>query len=146
MQALIDFQRATRYLKHPETMLGYMALYHAKFEQSREVFIQVRITKVARPNAREIDKLLQWHQCNVSAGCQRLPTWKKRRQYAEAKPESNEQIQEALENKSPVNFIKMHCLNHYVTYIRKFGNILMWSTEVEKYVRKDFIKLRFGHS
>ena len=57
--------------------------------------------------------------------------------------EENELRMDMIHGETHFNFIKMHLLSHFCDHIRQFGNIPMYSTEIEELTHKTQIEDRW---
>ena len=51
-----------------------------------------------------------------------------------------------IQRENHFNFIKMHYLSHFVSHLRRFGSILMYSTEMGELAHKEQIKEGYRRS
>ena len=75
-----------------------------------------------------------------------MPAVKRRQLLNESHLEQTDKCEEIHQNKSHVNFIKLHLLVHYCSHVQKFRNIPMYSTDVGELAHKVQIKEGYQHS
>jgi len=64
----------------------------------------------------------------------------RRRMRDDDRDEENELRMDMIHGDTHCNFIKMHLLSHFCDHIRQFGNIPMYSTEIEELAHKTQIE------
>ena len=64
----------------------------------------------------------------------------------EARIERANQWAELIPRENHFNFIKTHFLNHFVQYVRRFGPVPMYSTDIGELAHKEQIKEGYGRS
>ena len=108
-----------------------------QFHDSKEVFREFRASKATSRGAADyrsdlneslLDDLGRLGAKNSSepqSSASRKRAWSQI-----AKPDVDRAVQVWIEDRSDFNFIKMHLMSHFVSAVRRFGNLKAWSTEI----------------
>ena len=70
----------------------------------------------------------------------------RRRQADQNRLERVNRRADLIQQENHFNFIKMHYLSHFVSHVRRFGSILMYSTEMGELAHKEQIKEGYRRS
>ena len=146
VRAFVDFTLMAQYRSHTEDTLEYMEQYLHDFHRYKVVFQKFRSTKKTRQEADANDEQLRLNLKQEFREAGQMPAVKRRRLLDESRLEQTDKREEILWNKSHFNFIKLHLLVHYCSHVRKFRNILMYSTDVGELAHKVQIKEGYRHS
>jgi len=137
VRALVDFNMMAQYRSHTPDTIAYMEEYLDQFHRMKDIFLEFRVTK--RTQAK-VDK--QRNEIRRLRALMRecVATSQRRRMPDDNRDEENEMRNDMVHGLSHFNFIKMHLLSHFCDHIHRFGNILMYSTEIGELAHKTQIK------
>ena len=130
-----------QYRSHTGETIQYMEDYANCFHETKDIFLEIRISKQTKAQADELRKKLHRQHTLVnqlvarSRGCQV-------REQLEDRQEENNQCMDLSHDESHFNFIKMHLIIHFREHIYQFGHIPMCSTQSEELAHKEQIKDR----
>jgi hypothetical protein len=137
VRSLLDFTMMAQYRSHTSETIDYMEQYAAQFHETKDIFLEFRISKRTQTKAEELRKDLRRQQTQVN---QSVPNPKRRQMRDQDREEENEQRMDLIHAESHFNFVKMHLISHFREHIYQFGNIPMYSTEYGELAHKDQIK------
>ena len=137
VRSLLDFSLMAQYRSHTPETLDYMEQYLNRFHDTKDIFLEFRISKRTRAKVDEQRRELRHQRTQVTKSVMKS---KRRHAREHDREEENDQRMELIHAESHFNFIKMHLLSHFRGHIYQFGNIQMYSTEFGKLVHKEQIK------
>ena len=114
-----------------------MEEYATRFHETKDIFLEFRISKRTQENADELRKELRRERALIR---ERVPPSQRRRIPDDDCEEENDQRMEFIYAQSNFNFVKMHLISHFRNHIYQFGNIPMYSTEYGELAHKEQIK------
>jgi len=114
-----------------------MEEYATQFYQTKDIFLEFRISKRTPEKADELRRELR---CQRALLRERVPPSQRHRICDDHREEENDQHMELIHSESNFNFVKMHLISHFHDHIYMFGNIPMYSTEYGEVAHKEQIK------
>jgi len=143
VRLLLDFTKMAQYQSHTPETISYMEEYATQFHETKDIFLEFRISKRTQEKADELRKELRRQRAHLR---ERVPPSERRRIRDDDREEENNQRMELIHSKSNFNFVKRHLISHFRDQIYMFGNISMYSTEYEELAHKEQIKDRWRRS
>jgi hypothetical protein len=135
--SLLDFTMMAQYRSHTDDTIQYMEDYANLFHQTKDIFLEFRISKRTQTKADELRRELRQQQTLVNHSVAKS---NRRRVREQDRAEENDQRMDLIYAESNFNFIKMHLISHFRDHIYQFGNIPMYSTEFGELAHKEQIK------
>ena len=111
--------------------------YLDQFHMLKDIFVEFRVTKRTQDKVDKQRKEIRHQRALV---IERVAPSLRRRMRDDNRQEENDVCLDLVRGESHFNFIKMHLLSHFCDHIRQFGNIPMYSTEIEELAHKTQIK------
>ena len=143
VSALVDFTLMAQYRSHtvtPDT-LSYMESYVQTFHWTKLIFLEFRTSRATRAQATRQDRELRELMADQRAKEVRpRPIANRRRLADQERVERSDRRADVIRRENHFNFTKMHYLTHFASYVRRFGSISMYSTEIGKLAHEDQIK------
>jgi len=141
VSALLDFSLMAQYRSHTPDTLSYMESYQQTFHRTKVIFLKFRTSKATRTQADRQDWQLRELMANQRANeVQHRTVGNHRRQADQERGKRSDRRVDLIQGENHFNFIMMHYLTHFVSHVRRFGSISMYSTEIGQLVHKDQIK------
>jgi len=144
---LADFSLMTQYRSHTLDTLGYMERYLQTFHQTKDIFLEFRTSKSTRaevnPQDRELWRLMAKQ---IAQEAHHISAAQRRRQADQNRLQRVNWRADLIQRENPFNFIKIYCLSHFVSHVRRFGSILRYSTEMGELAHKEQIKEGYSRS
>jgi len=123
----------------PDT-LSYMESYVQTFHWTKLIFLEFRTSRATRAQATRQDRELRELMADQRAKEVRpRPIANRRRLADQERVERSDRRADVIRRENHFNFTKMHYLTHFASYVRRFGSISMYSTEIGELVQKDQI-------
>ena len=135
--SLLDFTMMAQYRSHTDETIQYMENYANRFHETKDIFLEFRISKQTQAKADELPKELRRERTLVNRSVARS---KRPRIREQDRQEENDQRMDLIHAESHFNFIKMHLISHFRDHICQFGNIPMFSTEYGELAHREQIK------
>jgi len=126
-----------QYRSHTPETISYMEEYAPQFHETKDIFLEFRISKWTQEKADEVRKELGGQRAQMR---ERVPPSQQHRIRDDHREEENNQHMELIHSESNFNFVKMHLISHFLDHIYMFGNIHMYSTEYGELAHKKQIK------
>jgi len=140
VSALVDFTLMAQYRSHTPDTLSYMERYLQRFHRTKDIFLEFRTSKATRAQANCQDRELRELMADQRAKGVRHRTVANRRRLADQeRVERSDRRADLIRSENHFNITKMHYLRHFASYVRRFGSISMYSTEIGELVQKDQI-------
>jgi len=114
-----------------------MEEYVTQFHETKEIFLEFRISKRTQEKADELRKELGRQRAQMR---ERVPPSELRRIRDDDREDENDQPMEVIHSESNFIFVRMHLICHFRDPIYMFGNIPMYSTEYGDLAQKEQIK------
>jgi len=114
-----------------------MEEYATQFHQTKDIFLEFRISKRTQEKADELPKELCRQRAQIR---ERVPPSQRRQIRDDDREEENDQRMELIPSESNFNFVNMHLISDSRDHIYKFGKIPMYSTEYGERAHKEQIK------
>jgi len=147
VSAVVDFPLMAQYRSHTPDTLVYMENYLQTFHRTKDIFLEFRTSKSTRAEVnrqdRELRKLLADQRAQET---RHISAAKRRRQADQNRLQRVNQRADLIRQENHFNFIKMHYLSHFASHVRRFGSILMYSTEMGELAHKEQIKEGYRRS
>jgi len=140
VRSLLDFIMMAQYRSHTPESISYMEEYAPQFHETKDIFLEFRISKRTQEKADELRKELRRQRAHMR---EREPPSARRRIRDNDRDEVNNQRMELIHSESNFNFVKMHLISHFRDQSYMFGNISMYSTEYGELAHKEQIKDRW---
>jgi hypothetical protein len=137
---LVDFHLMAQYRSHTPETLHYMDTYLNKFHQTKNVFLEFRVSKRAAEHVKDSVKQLREQHIQAATSTQHLTAAKRRRIEAENRGEEIDLRESIIHEESHFNFIKMHLPWHYREHVERLGSIQAYSTEVSETAHRTQVK------
>jgi len=137
VRSLLDFTVMAQYRSHTPKTISYIEEYATQFHETKDIFLEFRISKRTQDKADELCKELGRHRAQMR---ERVPPSQRCRIRDEDGEEENDQRMELIHSESNFNFVKMHLISHFRDHIYMFGDIPMYSTEYGELAHKAQIK------
>jgi len=145
--ALVDFSLMTQYRSHTLDTLAYMERYLQTFHQTNDIFLEFRTAKSTPAEVNHQDLELRRLMVNqIAQEAHHISAAQRRRQADQNRPQRVNRRADFIQPENHFNFIKMHYLSHFVSHVRHFGSILMYSTEMGELAHKQQIKESYRRS
>jgi len=126
---ITDFGLIARYHSYADSTMKYMRTYLQKFHETKDVFLRYRRGTTAR-KAQDISKQFTEEIDHRWAADIGLPVAQCARLVEDDPVERAYRINQALEEDSHFNFLKLHLLSHYANQIAQYGSLLQYSIEI----------------
>jgi len=127
--------------------LSYRESYLQTFHGTKVIFLEFRTMKATRAQANRQDRELRELMVDQRAKEVRHGTVANRRRLADQeRVERSDRWADLIRRENHFNFIKMHCLTHFASHVRRFGSISMYSAEIGELAHKDQIKEGYRRS
>jgi len=133
----LDFTMMAQYRSHTPETISYMEEYATPFHETKDIFLDFRISKQTQEKADELRKELRRQRGQMR---EQVSTSQRRRIHDDNREEENDQPLELIPSESNFNFVKMHLISHFRDHIYMFSNIPMYSTEYGQLAYKEQIK------
>jgi len=147
VSALVDFSLMAQYQSHTRDTLSYMESYLQSFHWTTDIFLAFRTSKDTHTRAdrqdRELRELMA-DQCTKEVHHRTVTN--RHGQADQERVERSDRRADLIRRENHFNFIKLHYLTHFASHVRRFGSILMYSTDIGELVHKDQIKDRYRRS
>ena len=141
VSALVDFSLMTQYHSHKPDTLAKMEKYLQKFHQTKDIFLEFRTSKSTHAEVNCQNHKLRILIVNQNAQeAHHISAAPRRRQADQNRLEGVNRKADLIEQENHLNFIKMHYLSHFTSQVRRFGSILMCSTEIDELAHKEQFK------
>jgi len=114
-----------------------MEEYATQFHQTKDIFLEFRISKRTQEKADELRKEVDRQRAQMR---EQVPTSQRLQILDDDREEVNNQRMELIHSESNFNFVKMHLISHFRDHIYMFGNIPMYSTECGELAHTEQIK------
>jgi len=111
--------------------------YLNQFHKLKDIFLEFGVTKCTQD---KVDKQRKEIQRQRALVIERVAPSLRRRMCNDNRQEENNLCLDLVRGESHFNFIKMHLPSHSCDYIRQFGNIPIYSTEIRELAHKTQIK------
>jgi len=145
--ALDDFSLTTQYRSHTPDTLAYMDRYLQTFHQTKDFFPEFHTSKSTRAEVHRQDRELRRLMANqIAQEAHYISAAQRRRQADQNRLHRVNRRADLIQRENQFNFIKMHYLSHFVSHVRRFGSILMYSTEMGELAHKEQIKEGYRRS
>jgi len=147
ISALVDFSLMAQYHSNRPDTLSFMESYLQTFYQAKDIFLEFCTSKATRAKANRLD----WELRELNAGHRakevhhRRVANSRRLSDQECVARSNQRA-DLIRRKNQFNFIKIHYLTHFASHLRRFGSILMYSTEIGELADKGLTKASYRRS
>ena len=141
VSALVEFTLMAQYHSHTPDTLSYMESYLQTFHRTKDIFLEFRTPKATRAQGNLQDrqlKELMAYQSAKEVGHKIIAN--RCRLADQERVERSDRRAALIRHENYFNFIKMHYLTHFASHVRRFGSILMYSTEIGGLAHKDQIK------
>ena len=135
--SLLDFTMMAQYRSHTDETIQYMENYANRFHETKDIFLEFRISKHRQAKADELPKELRRERTLVNGSVARS---KRPRICEQDRQEENDKCMDVIHVESHFNFIKMHLISHFPDHIFQFGNIPMFSTQYAELAHREQIK------
>jgi len=126
-----------QYQSHTPETISYMEEYVTQFHETKDIFLEFRISKRTQEKADELRKELRSQRAQMRG---RVPPSQRRRIRYDNREEENHQRMELIHSESNFNFVKMFLISHFRDHIYMFGNIPIYSTEYGELAHEEQIK------
>jgi len=126
VRSLLDFTMMAQYRSHTPQTISYIEEYVTQFHETKDIFLEFRISKRTQEKADEFRKELRHQRAPMR---ERVPPSQRRPIRDHDREEENDQRMEWIHEESNFNFVKMHLISHFRDHIYMFGNIPIYSTE-----------------
>jgi len=143
VKSLLDITMMAQYRSHTPETISYIEEYATEFHETKDIFLEFRISKWTQEKAHELRKVLH---CQRAQMRERVPPSPRRRMHDNDREDENDQRMELIHSESNFTFVKMHLMSHFRDHIYMFGNIPMYSTEYGQLTYKEQIKDRWRRS
>ena len=144
---LVDFSLRTQYRSRTPDTLAYMERYLQIFHQTKDIFPEFRTSKSTRAEVNQQDHELRILMANqISQEAYRISAAQRRLQADQNRLERVNRLADLIQRENHFNFIKMHYLSHFASHVRRFGSILMYSTEMGELAHNEQIKEGYRRS
>jgi len=141
VSALVDFSLMAQYWSHTPDTLSYMESYQQTLHRTKDIFLKFCTSKATRTQADRQDWQLRELMANQRAKeIHHRTVANHRRQADQERVKRSDRRAALIRGETHYNFIKMHYLTHFVSHVRRFGSISMYSTEIGQLAHKDPIK------
>jgi len=141
VSALMDFTLMAQYRSHTPDTLSYMESYLQTFHRTKDIFLEFRTLKATGAQANHQDRELRKLMADQRAKEVHHRTVANHRRLADQeRVERSDRRADLIRRENHFNFIKMHYLSLFASYVRRFGSIWMYSTEIGELAHKDQIK------
>jgi len=137
VRSLLDFTMMAQYRSHTPKTISYMEEYVTQFHETKDIFLEFRISKRTQEKADELSKELRRQRAQMR---ERVLPSQRRRIGDHNREQENDQRMELIPSESNFNFVKMHLISHFRDYIYMFSNIPMYSTQHGELAHKEQIK------
>jgi len=118
-----------------------MERYLKTFHQMKDIFLEFRTSKSTRVEENRQDRELRRLMANqIAQEAYHISAAQRRRQADQNRLHRVNRWADLIQRENHFNFIKMHYLSHFVSHVRRFGSILMYSTEMGELAYKEQIK------
>ena len=145
--ALVDFSLMNKYRCHTPYTLAYMERYLQTFHQTKDIFLEFRTSKSTRAEVNRQDQELKRLMANqIAQEAHHISAAQRRRQADQNRLQRVNWRADLIKRENHFNFIKMHYLSHFASHVRRFGSILMYSTEMGELAHKELIKEGYRRS
>ena len=134
VRSLLDFTMMAQYRSHTLETIGYMEQYAEKFHETKDIFLEFRVSKRTQAKADELRKDLRRERTQLN---QSVAKSKRSRVREADRLEENDRRLDLIHAESNFNFIKMHLISHFRDHIQQFGNIPIYSTEFGELAHKE---------
>jgi len=136
-----------QYRSHTPDTLSYMENYLQTFHRTKDIFLEFRTLQATRPQANRQDRELSELMADQHAKEVRHRTVANHRRLADQETvERSDRRADLIRCENHFNFIKMHYLTHFASYVQCLGSISMYSTEIGELAHKDQIKDGYSRS
>ena len=141
VSALVDFSLMAQYRSHIPDILSYQERYLVTFDQTKDIFLEVRTSKATHVEANRQDQELWELIANERAHeIRRSSAAKRHRQADQVRLQRVNQRADLIHRENHFNFIKMHYLSHFSSHVPCFGSVSMYSTEIGELAHEDQIQ------
>jgi len=137
VRSLLDFTMMAQYQCHTPETISYMKEYAMQFHETKDIFLEFRISKRTQEKVDELCKELRRQRTQMR---ERVPPSQRRRICDNDHEGENAQHLELIHSKSNFNFVQMHLISHFRDHTHMFGNILMYSTVYSEFAHEEQIK------
>jgi len=114
-----------------------MEEYATQFHETKDIFLEFRISKRMQEKAEELRKELRHQRAQMR---ERVSPSQRRRIRDDDREEENNQRMELIHSESNFNFVKINLISHFRYDIYMFGNIPLYSTKYGELAHKEQIK------
>ena len=144
---LVDFSLMTQYRSHTPDTLAYMERYLQTFDQTKDIFLEFCTLKSTCAEVNRQDRELRRLMANqIAPEAPHISATQRRRQADQNRLGRVNRWGDLIQRENHFNFITMHYLSHFVSHVRLFGSILMYSTEMGELAHKEHIKEGYRRS
>jgi len=145
--ALVYFFLITQYRSHTPDTLAHMERYLLTFHQTKDIFLEFRTLKSTGAVVNRQDWELRRLMTNqIAQEAHHISAAQRRRQADQNCLQRGNRRADLIQPEKHFNFIKMHYLSHFVSHVRRFGSILMYSTEMGELAHREQIKEGYRRS
>jgi len=137
VRSLLDFTMMAQYPSHTPETISYMEEYVTQFHETKDIFLEFRISKWTQEKANKLRKELRRQIAQMR---ERVRPSQRSRIRDDDREEENDHCMEVIHSESNFNFVKMHLISHFRDHIYMFGNIPMYSTEYGELAYQEQIK------
>ena len=136
--ALVDFSLMTQYRSHTPDTPAYIEGYLQTFHQTKDIFLEFRTSKCTRAEVNLQDRELRRLMANqIAQEAHHISAAQPPRQADQNRLQRINRRADLIQRENYFNFIKMHYLSHFVSHVRRFGSILMYSTKMGELAQKE---------
>ena len=137
VRSRLDFTMMAQYQSHTAETISYMEEYARQFHETKDIFLEFRISKWTQEKANELGKELRRKRAQMRKG---VPLSQRCRIRDDDREAESDQRMELIHSESHFNFVKMDLISHFRDHIYMFGNIPMYSTEYGELAHKEQIQ------
>ena len=137
----------TQYRSHTPDTLAYMDRYLQTFHQTKDIFLEFHTSRSTRTEVNRQDRELRRLMANqIAPEAHHITAAQRRRQADHNRLQRVNRWADLIQQENHFNFITMHYLSHFVSYLRRFRSILMYSTKIGELAYKGQIKEGYRRS